>query len=126
MWTTAMEQPEPFQFDESRLGALRRRALYPDCYTWTVFISAMDLMFTWVIFHLDGWEANPLAAYIIDQFGLWGTVLFKFGLLVMVILICEFVGRRKPGLGRVLAISTVLIPLSGVLMGAALMLRAKL
>ncbi len=119
-----MNQPDPISIHQDKPGLLRQGVLYPDCYTWLVFVSSMDLMLTWVIFHLGGWEANPLAAFVIDRFDLAGTVVFKFGLLALVIGICEFVGRRRPPAGRLLAVLSVAFPATGVLAGGILIVRS--
>lgn len=97
--------------------------LYPDNYTWLVFMSAVDLMLTWVILELGGYEANALAAHVIEQYDLVGIAAYKFGLTVIVILITEFVGRRKYELGRTLAAYSVAFPATGALTGAILLLR---
>ena len=84
--------------------SLRGRPLwYPNHYTWFVFISALDVMLTWVILYFGGWEANHVADFVIGRFGLPGLVTFKFGIVVFVIVLCEIVGRRRPRSGKRLA-----------------------
>src|SRR3954471_5890061 len=54
-------------------------AMFPEAYTWFVFVSAMDLLLTWVILHYDGGrEANALANAILQRFDLLGLVAYKF------------------------------------------------
>ena len=77
--------------------------LYENHYTWFVFVSALDVMLTWVILHAGGREANHLAAAVLDRFGLEGLVVFKFALVILVIAICEVVGRKNIATGRRLA-----------------------
>jgi hypothetical protein len=48
-----------------------------------------------------------VAAVVLERFGLAGMVLFKFGLILLVICICESVGRRRPGTGRRLALWSI-------------------
>ena len=76
---------------------------YPNHYTWFVFISALDIMLTWIILFFGGYEVNGLADFIIARFGLPGLVMFKFGIVVFVIFLCETVGRRKHLSGKQLA-----------------------
>lgn len=76
---------------------------YQNLYVWLVLVSALDIMLTWVILYLGGWEVNGVAASIIERFGLVGIVVFKFVMVIVVILICEFLGRRRPAAGRFLA-----------------------
>lgn len=67
--------------------------LYPDEYVWFVFVSSMDLMLTWAILRKDGTEVNPIARWVIEVFGFPGAIIFKYGLMLFVIFVCEFVGR---------------------------------
>ena len=77
--------------------------LYENHYTWFVLVSALDLMLTWVVLQAGGREANALAATILTNYGLEGMVIFKFALVVLVIVLCEIVGRRNRDAGRKLA-----------------------
>jgi hypothetical protein len=77
--------------------------LYENHYTWFVFVSALDVMLTWVILHTGGREANQLAAMVLERFGLEGLVVFKFVLVILVIAICEILGRKNLQTGRRLA-----------------------
>src|SRR4051794_32663990 len=83
--------------------------LYPNAYVWLVLVSALDLMLTWLILHAGGHEANAIAAAVIERFGLKGLVAFKFAIVVLVIVLCEWAGRRKPRAGLRLAIIATVI-----------------
>ena len=98
-------------------------ALYPEAYTWLVFVSAMDVMFTWVILFLGGRELNALAAALIRWGGLAAMAAFKFGLVAFVIVLCEIVGRRSPRAGRGLAYCGVVISAAPVAVSVALLVR---
>lgn len=69
----------------------------PDAYTWFVLLSALDVMVTHaILFHFDvmgGYEANPLAAWIIKQFDFTGAIVLKFAVVMFVIVLAEVVGR---------------------------------
>lgn len=80
-----------------------RHVLFPTPYVWCVFFAAMDIMVTWIVLHMGGREVNGVAAWLIHRFGLWGIVVFKFVIIMAVIAICEFIGRRRPVLGKRLA-----------------------
>lgn len=105
---------------------LTQAVLYPECYSLLVFASALDLLLTWVVLHLGGYEANVLAAFVIDRFDLPGVVAFKFGLMILVILISEYVGRRRESLGRALAMISVAFPATGASAGAMLIMRTTM
>ncbi len=89
---------------EPDASTLRARPLrYPNHYAWFVFISAMDVMLTWVILFFGGWEVNHVADFVIGRFGLPGLVVFKFAIVVFVVLLCEVIGRRRHSAGQKLA-----------------------
>ncbi|MHC5113995.1 MAG: DUF5658 family protein [Planctomycetota bacterium] len=77
--------------------------LYPNAYVWFVFVSALDIMLTWAILAAGGAEVNPIAARVINAWGLPGAIAFKFSLTIFVILVCEVSGRYRPRTGRNLA-----------------------
>ena len=93
---------------------------YPNEYVWLVFVSCLDLTLTWLILEgLGGDEVNPLAEMILLSLkgepanpfdnsvmslaGYHGLILFKFSLILFVILVCEIVGRSKDVMARRLA-----------------------
>lgn len=96
-----MSAPGP----KHRPSFLFRRARYPHEYVWLVFVSALDVMLTWVIIlpQFGGSEANFMPGRIIARYGMVGAVIYKFALIVLVIFICEWVGRTRHELGRRLA-----------------------
>src|SRR3954470_8152958 len=65
--------------------------LYPKEYTWFVFLSATDVMFTWTILFFGGGEVNWLAAWVIRHYNLYGLVALKFASVLVVLVICEIV-----------------------------------
>lgn len=83
--------------------------LYQNEYVWFVLVSALDVMLTWVILMLGGSEVNAIANSVLMRWGLKGLVVFKFALVVVVISVCEAVGRRRPEAGRRLARAAVAI-----------------
>ncbi len=77
--------------------------LYPNRYVWLVFVSAMDVFMTFLILYFGGREVNKVADYILQRFGIGGMAFYKFILITIVILIIEYVGRKKPTTGRRMA-----------------------
>ena len=109
-----------------RLG--RVHALYPNHYAWYVFASALDIMVTVVVLvHLGAREVNTIAQASIDLFVTWGLIGLKFASVLVVVAICEFIGRRRKDLGRRLAGAAIALSLFPV--GAAVaqvaVLRAR-
>lgn len=98
-----------------RLPLLRTAVLYPNRYVWYVFFASLDIMCTWIILHLEGSEVNWIARLVIETGGLTGTVAYKFGLVLIVVCICEIVGRFNRQKGRRLAewsVAITIIPVA--------------
>ena len=83
--------------------------LHPTAYKWFVLISAVDVVVTWFILLLGGTEVNVLADTVIRYAGLKGILIYKFCLVILVVLLCEVVGRRRPRVGRNLARAAIAI-----------------
>jgi len=98
---------------------------YPRAYTWLVLLSALDLILTGLVLQFwGGEEVNPIAAYVIDEFGFGWTIAFKFGMMLLAMIMCEFAGRRHDRVGRRLAIACVLINAVPVVWTLGLLLDA--
>ncbi len=93
--------------------------LYPRSYKWFVFISALDVILTWFILLLGGSEVNLLADAVIANAGLQGILIYKFCLVLLVVMICEIVGRRRPWVGRNLARAAIAITALPVVLSIA-------
>ncbi|HYE60551.1 MAG TPA: hypothetical protein VD997_01020 [Phycisphaerales bacterium] len=94
----------------ARRGIHRLHALYPNHYCWFLLLSSMDVMLTDAILNvLKGRELNTVGDFFISRFGLWGAIGLKFTTVVITIAIIEFVGRRRPDLGRKLAVVPIII-----------------
>lgn len=77
--------------------------LYQKAYIWFVLVSALDVMLTWKILQKGGDEVNPIAREVIELWGFEGAIVFKFAVVIWVVIACELAGRRKPNTGRWLA-----------------------
>ncbi len=83
--------------------------LHPSAYAWCIVLAALDIMLTWFILARSGVEVNPVAREVIQAWGLPGAIAFKFALVILAIVICEIVGRQRPGTGWSLAAAAALI-----------------
>jgi len=101
-----------------------RPMLHPRHYTWFVFLSAMDIMFTWVLILLGGAEANPIADAVLQHGGLPSLVVFKFCLVMLVVILCEWTTRKNPRSGLRLAEWAVAITAIPVVVAGALLMAA--
>jgi hypothetical protein len=88
---------------------------YPNAYVWFIFLATLDIMLTYLILHpvlfardvtmteSRGAEANALADWFIQRWDVPGMVAFKFVLVVVVVVLCEVIGRHRDSIGRRLA-----------------------
>ena len=98
---------------------------YQNVYVWLVLVSVLDVLLTYLVLYVwEGHEVNPVAGAIIGQMGFGWTVVFKLAICVLVIVICEVVGRLSDRAGRRLAIAAVIISVFPVLYTFALLRTA--
>jgi hypothetical protein len=100
--------------------------LYPQPYLWYVFLSSMDVVFTWLILQAGGREVNAIADWILRSHDVRGIILLKFILLAFVVVVCEIVGRHNHATGLKLARWAVAISAFPVLVGAFHLLELAL
>lgn len=101
---------------DSRAWWRARSVLYPERYLWYVLVSSLDIIVTVsVLIHYGAREVNSIAQASIELFGTWGLIGLKFLTLVIVVLICEYIGRKDERLGRIVATVAVAASLSPVL-----------
>jgi len=97
---------------------------YQNAYVWLVFVSVLDVYLTLLVLCLwKGHEVNPLAALIIAHMGFRWTAVFKLALILLVIIICEVVGRADDRTGRILAAVAIVIGAIPVTYTFALLFR---
>jgi len=115
-------------------SARRRWAVrYPNAYVWFIFLAALDIMLTYLILHpvlfprdatmteSRGSEENAVAGWVIEQWDVPGMVGFKFALVIVVIVLCEVIGRHRDSTGRRLAEWAVAVTVIPVLVALAQM-----
>lgn len=137
--------PSPMEADLSHSPSV----LYPRAYLWFVFLAALDVLLTYLIlspvfsselafynssevqlvpglvrYQEQGAELNLLADWVIRKHDVPGMVAYKFGLAVLILCVCEAVGRRRAEVGRrlsewIVGISAVPVIVALVQMGAA-------
>jgi hypothetical protein len=73
---------------------------HQSAYVWLIFFSSLDIMLTWAILRRGGEEVNPIARQVIDMWGLHGAIVFKFALMLFVIVACEVISRKREHVGR--------------------------
>ena len=103
-----------------------RHVHYPQYYVWFVLLGALDVMVTWVVLHMGGREANAFANWVLQRWQLPGMVALKFAAVVLVVIICEYVGNHHPRRGlRLIQLAIILYALP-VILGIILVARALL
>ena len=63
-------------------------------------MSFFTPMMTAIVLHSGGFEANALAAWVIEYGEKWGTLVFKFVIVAIVLCLCEWVGRLDRASGQ--------------------------
>ncbi len=100
--TNSKESPEAKSEGGGAKGSSRPRFFslpslrFQEQYVWLMFFAGMDVMLTWYILERHGGEeVNPVAKRVIDSWGLWGAIGFKFSLLLFVIIASEWIARES-------------------------------
>ena len=96
--------------------------LFPNRYVWFVLLSTLDVVLTFVILWLDGREVNGLADWILQRYGIGGMAVFKFALVVFVVLLCEALGRQNEHAARRLAEWSIALTCVPVAVATAMLL----
>jgi len=69
---------------------------FQDAYVWFVLFSTLDVVLTWhILERRGGAELNPVAALLIQHWGFMGAVGLKYGLVLVVVIACEWIARRR-------------------------------
>jgi len=70
--------------------------------SWLLFFSFLDILMTWILLSRSPRvvESNPIAAWFFVRFNMVGMIVYKFGIIGVVILIAEGVEQLRPGRGR--------------------------
>jgi len=71
-----------------------------------VILSVGDLLMTYLLLWRGGhfYEANPLAGWFFARWNIAGMTAFKFGLVGVIVVVCEAIERNRPGVGRAIII----------------------
>lgn len=90
--------------------AAARRVLFPYHYLALILVSSLDLIFTFYILVLGGIEVNPIANAVLQSpVSFDGLIVFKFVIVALIVLICEFIGQHAAPTARRLAVWAVAI-----------------
>lgn len=109
MTTSSDQTPDSSEHPARAAGSWRVPVCHPNLYMWLVFVSALDVIMTRVILFFGGTEINPIADFIIANWGRLGMSIFKFTIVAFVIIVCEFISRRNMIASRRLAIASIAI-----------------
>lgn len=106
--------------------------LCPDAYVWMIFLATLDVILTALVLSFGGdvngasaEEINPIARLIIDHWQMAGAMAFKFALVLLAIVLCEIVARRRPAVGKRLAWTCVLLSAVPVVWSLALLVTNR-
>jgi len=97
--------------------------LYPKTYAAFLLVAAMDVICTWVVLSLGGREVNAVANMFLQRWDVHGLLALKFGVCVMVLVMCEFIGRRRPQAAVRLAMAAIVLNIFPVVVGTSQVVR---
>lgn len=97
--------------------------LYPKTYAMFLLVAALDVICTAIILALGGREINALANMILQWWGVHGLLILKVAICVMVLVTCEFIGRRQPAAAIRLAIAGIVLNTFPVVVGTSQLVR---
>ena len=109
MTTSSDQNPDSSEHAARGASPWRVPVCHPNLYMWLVFVSALDVIMTRVILFFGGTEINPIADFIIANWGRLGMSIFKFIIVAFVIIVCEFISRRNMIASRRLAVTSIAI-----------------
>lgn len=78
---------------------------------WFLFVSALDVFMTYLLIrHPNYTEANPIAAFFINHWGIKGMVYFKFFMVAFVCVITQIIAHTREDIARrILQFATVVV-----------------
>jgi Domain of unknown function (DUF5658) len=90
------------------LNSRRRILLFETELCWFILVGALDAFLTYILLRASNQgysrsliiEGNPVARWVLHQWGMQGMIIFKCMMIVIVVVIAEIVGRQRPMLGR--------------------------
>ena len=89
-----------------------------------LLVSVGDLVATWKLLEMGVIrEGNALANWVLHEFGGLGFIVFKFLLVAAVLAIAGYVHARRPGTGRAILWTGLLVTSIVLLRHLAIMLR---
>ncbi|MBS0191443.1 MAG: DUF5658 family protein [Phycisphaerales bacterium] len=97
--------------------------LYPKSYAVFLVLAALDVICTWFVLAMGGRELNAVADMLLQQWDIHGLLMLKVGVVAMVLMIAEFIGRRRPGAGERLMFAAVAMNMFPVAVGAGQIIR---
>lgn len=85
---------------------------YQNAYVWFILFSTIDVVLTWhILVRRGGSEVNPVAALVIEHWGFMGAVALKYALVLVVVIACEWISRRRERVSLRLAWCAVAVSL---------------
>ena len=122
MTTSSDQPPDSSEHASQGKGSWKVPVRHPNLYMWLIFVSALDVIMTRVILFFGGTEINPIADFVIDNWGRLGMSIFKFIIVAFVIIVCEFISRRNTIVSRRLATASILISMVPVCWSSFIMI----
>jgi len=82
---------------------LCRSLIYEDTYVWLVLFAMLEAALTWGIFTRGGMTLGLVNQTFIQAAGLRAMAVYELTLAVLLVVLCEEIGRRRLVTGRIVA-----------------------
>ena len=88
-----------------------------------ILANTLDIFMTYVLLRNGAMEANPLANYVLQNWGFNGMIFFKLGIVAFVCVIAQLIALKKIQTARWLLIATSVLVGLVVVYSACLFLK---
>lgn len=89
-----------------------------------ILVSTLDILMTWILLYRGGFvEANPVARFFLEGWGLKGFVGFKFALVCLVCVIAQVIAITRQDIARRILLLGTLVVAVVVIYSFTLLLR---
>ncbi len=92
-----------------RQWLVHRHLLYSDEYVFLFFVSLADVALTWLLLRWTGQPVNHPIDFLLANLGFTGLALWQLLVIVLVMVACEEIGRRRQMTGRRVAETAILV-----------------
>ena len=95
---------------------LEKPIQFPRMYSGYIALATLDVLLTTYILHNGGREANPVAAWVIEQGDVTAMAFFKYATVFVVLISCEWIAASNFDTGRRVARGAIALSVVPIVM----------